>query len=100
MRLPLDDFWPSVHLAPYVFGGIGGAFGGSEGVLSEDAADNEIFTERNVTRDDALLEGEVGGGLEFRFTRHVGIMADFSWHFLDKADNNFGMVRSGVTFAF
>jgi hypothetical protein len=88
------------RLAPYIFGGIGGAFGGSEGVLSEDAADNELFTERNINRDDALLEGEVGGGLEFRFTRHVGIMADFSWHFLDKADNNFGMVRSGVTFAF
>ena len=21
LRLPLDDFWPSVHLAPYIFGG-------------------------------------------------------------------------------
>ena len=22
LRLPLDDFWPGVHLAPYVFGGV------------------------------------------------------------------------------
>jgi hypothetical protein len=25
LRLPLDDFWPSVHLAPYIFGGGTGA---------------------------------------------------------------------------
>src|SRR5215471_17163838 len=24
LRLPLDEFWPGVHLAPYVFGGLGG----------------------------------------------------------------------------
>ena len=31
MRLPLDDFWPSVHLAPYIFGGGGGLFTGAGG---------------------------------------------------------------------
>jgi hypothetical protein len=31
MRLPLDDFWPSVHLAPYIFGGFGGVFTGAGG---------------------------------------------------------------------
>lgn len=87
------------RFAPYIFGGFGGAFGGSEGILSEGPTE-DIFTERNINRDDSLLEGQVGGGLEIRFTRHVGIMADFSWHFLDKSDNNFGMARSGVTFAF
>src|SRR5215469_12892545 len=29
LRLPLDDYWPSVHLAPYTFGGIGGIFTGA-----------------------------------------------------------------------
>jgi len=27
-------------------------------------------------------------------------MNDFSWNVVDGPDNNFGMVRSGVTFAF
>jgi hypothetical protein len=31
LRLPLDDFWPSVHLAPYIFGGGGGLFTGAGG---------------------------------------------------------------------
>ena len=29
LRLPLDDFWPSVHLAPYILGGGGGVFTGA-----------------------------------------------------------------------
>src|SRR6266481_10082625 len=33
LRLPLDDFWPNVHLAPYAFAGLGGIIlgGGDEG---------------------------------------------------------------------
>jgi hypothetical protein len=87
------------RFAPYVFGGVGAAFNGTATVLSEDQFDEDIFTERDIDRD-TVLEGEVGGGLEIRFTRHIGIMADFSWHFLDKPNNNFGMARSGITFNF
>ena len=87
------------RFAPYIFGGIGGAFGGSHTVLAE--FPEEVFHVSDVDHDeDAVLAGEAGGGLEYRFTRHIGIMADFSWHFLDGPNNNFGMVRSGVTFAF
>jgi opacity protein-like surface antigen len=86
------------RLAPYVFGGLGGAFGGSHTVLSEFPED--VFDTSDNDNDDAVLAGEIGGGLEFRFTRHMGIMADFSWHFLEGPDNNFGMARSGLTFAF
>lgn len=86
--------------APYIFGGIGASFNGSETVLAEDNFDEDIFTERQRQRNDTLLEGEVGGGLEYRFTRHIGIMADFSWHFLERPDNDFGMARSGITFNF
>jgi hypothetical protein len=31
LRLPLDDFWPGVHLAPYFFAGLGGIILGSGG---------------------------------------------------------------------
>jgi hypothetical protein len=44
--------------------------------------------------------GQVGAGLEIRLTPHIGWMSDFSWNVVNGPDNNFGMARSGVTFAF
>jgi hypothetical protein len=44
--------------------------------------------------------GQFGGGIEIRLTPHIGFMNDFSWNVVDGPDNNFGMVRSGLTFAF
>jgi hypothetical protein len=44
--------------------------------------------------------GQFGGGLEFRVTPHIGWMNDFSWNVINGPQNNFGMVRSGLTFAF
>lgn len=85
--------------APYVFGGGGVVFGGSQDVVAE-IEEDEFFYSRQIDEDDAVLDAQVGGGLECRFTRRIGIMADFSWHFLDGPENNFGMVRSGVNFAF
>ena len=43
---------------------------------------------------------QFGGGIEIRITPHIGWLNDFSWNVVDGPDNNFGMVRSGVTFAF
>jgi opacity protein-like surface antigen len=86
------------RFAPYVFGGIGGAFGGTHTVLSE--FPEEVFHTSDVDNDDSVLAGEVGAGLEYRFTRHIGVIADFSWNFLDGPNNDFGMVRSGLNFAF
>ena len=43
---------------------------------------------------------QFGGGLEYRITRHIGITGDFSWNVVDGPHNNFGMVRSGLNFAF
>src|SRR5215472_4507670 len=40
LRLPLDDFWPCVHLAPYLFGGFGGILVGS----GSSAGFSETFT--------------------------------------------------------
>jgi hypothetical protein len=44
--------------------------------------------------------GQFGGGLEVRITPHIGVTGDFSWNVVDGPHNNFGMVRSGLNFAF
>jgi hypothetical protein len=44
--------------------------------------------------------GQIGGGLEMRVTPHIGLTNEFSWNVVDGRDNNFGMVRSGLNFAF
>jgi hypothetical protein len=44
--------------------------------------------------------GQFGAGLEIRLTAHIGWINDFSWCILDGPNNNFGMVRTGVNFAF
>jgi hypothetical protein len=44
--------------------------------------------------------GQAGAGLEIRLTPHIGWMSDFSWNVVNGPDNNFGMARSGITFAF
>jgi hypothetical protein len=46
------------------------------------------------------MMGQVGGGMEVRLTPHIGWVSDFSWNFVDGPHNNFGMVRTGVNFAF
>ena len=89
------------RFAPYVFGGFGGIFGGGEkdrvvalvpgpgGTFVTDHSDGE-----------GKLMGQAGGGIEVRFTRHIGWINDFSWNIVDGPKNNFGMVRSGINFAF
>jgi hypothetical protein len=44
LRLPLDDFWPGFHLAPYAFGGFGGIFLGSP---NNEGSFDETFTVTN-----------------------------------------------------
>lgn len=85
--------------APYAFAGIGAAFGGSRDVVAE-IEELELFYSREIDDDGAAFDGQIGAGLEFRVTRHIGIMGDFSWHFLGRKDSDFGMVRSGITFGF
>jgi opacity protein-like surface antigen len=87
------------HWAPYIFGGAGAAWGGSHDLVAEDE-ESDTFFARKVNDSDAVFIGQIGGGLEYRVTRHVGIMADFTWNFTDHTDGDFGMVRSGLTFGF
>jgi hypothetical protein len=46
------------------------------------------------------LVGQFGGGVEVRLTPHIGWINDFSWNVINGPENNFGMVRSGLNFAF
>jgi hypothetical protein len=87
------------RFAPYVFGGFGGIFGGGEQDRIVGTGGTPAFV---TTHDDgeAKLMGQVGGGVEVRFTRHIGWINDFSWNIVDGSKNNFGMVRSGINFAF
>jgi hypothetical protein len=90
---------PNSRIAPYGFVGGGVIFGGGgrEEIFFD--TDDDVFRAR---RDDseAKLISQFGGGFEVRLTPTIGIMNDFSWNVVDGGQNNFGMARAGVTFAF
>ena len=93
------------RFSPYIFGGGGAIFGGGQRTnlvrtadIEEDEPGDQIVTRRTGSETEAI--GQVGGGLEIRFTPHIGWVSDFSWNFVDGPNNNFGMVRTGVNFAF
>jgi hypothetical protein len=92
LRFPI----PCTRFAPYAWAGGGGIFGGHN--------EHVVFSGGTVERIDHETEsrgmGQFGGGLEVRITRHIGWIADFSWNVVDGRDNNFGMARTGINFAF
>jgi hypothetical protein len=116
LRLPLDDFWPRVHLAPYIFAGFGGILLGDEGnssTVSEtftvtNAAGmsrqvtftgQEVSSLRNNFGSDRVL-GHFGGGLEYRFTPHVGVFGEAGLDVIDGAANNLVQFNFGLKYAF
>jgi hypothetical protein len=107
------------RFAPYVFGGVGALFGGdaqrtdfffTEQHVAPGVEEGEIesIEARKHDNDDVRAIGQVGGGLEVRLFHPsptsrcaVGVMADFTWNFVSgNNDEDFGMVRSGLTFSF
>jgi hypothetical protein len=105
LRLPLDDFWSGVHLAPYGFVGFGGIFGGGG-----EQTINTRFPELNA-RFNSISRGvqsrpfgHVGGGFEYRFTPHIGIFGEAGYNFIDhsrgRTDNNFIQTNFGLRYAF
>ena len=98
--------WPIGHsgFAPYIFGGGGGIFGGGQKQVNERFIEPgegfDILATTGHTDAEARAIGQVGGGMEIRITPHIGWVSDFSWNFVDGPNNNFGMVRTGVNFAF
>ena len=109
LRLPLDDFWPNIHLAPYVLGGGGGVFTGAGGntINTRFPELNREFNNAssNVNNDRGL--GHIGGGFEYRFTPHIGIFgeADYNWvgggqHNFNSSVKNFIQANFGLRYAF
>lgn len=82
------------RFAPYIYAGGGVLLGADRQRLVFNPNQQLV---RNDD-DDARAIGQVGGGLEVRITRHIGWINDVSWSFT--GDDDFGMVRSGINFAF
>jgi outer membrane autotransporter protein len=83
------------RFSPYAWAGVGATAGGSHTVRDQGNRTSHILDNSG-----ANLTGQVGLGLQFRFNPHMGFMADYAWNFLESRDNNFGMVRLGVTLAY
>jgi len=104
LRLPLDEFWSGVHLAPYGFVGFGAIFGGGGGHTI-----NTQFPELNARFNSVSRGvqsrplGNVGGGFEYRFTPHIGVFAEAGYNFIDhngRGSNNFIQTNFGLRYAF
>src|SRR6476660_9670164 len=109
LRLPLDDFWPSVHLAPYIFGGGGGLFTGAGGntINTRFPGVNNRFNNASTNVSNNRGVGNVGGGLEYRFAPHIGLFgeAGYNWvgggnHNFNSSVKNFVQVNFGLRYAF
>lgn len=90
------------RFAPYAFAGGGAIFNGGERSIKRlhfgGINEFDVFTEHTGSQTE--LAGQFGGGIEFRMTPHIGITSDFSWNIVNGRNNNFGMVRTGINFAF
>lgn len=75
LRYPVE--MGSFCFAPYLFGGGGGTFDG-----------------------DKTGFGDVGTGIEFRFTRNVGFFTDWRWNFMGKSRNDVDTTRAGFRIVF
>jgi hypothetical protein len=92
LRYPLDLVWPSVHLAPYAFAGVGGLF--------SDLGNNfDRFGFHHHGSDNRVL-GDFGGGLEYRFTPLVGLFTEASYNVVDGPKNNCVPINFGLRCAF
>src|SRR2546427_1890614 len=90
--LTLTGRYPFGRFAPYVTGGIsfidGGAtlykFFNEKHVFANGVVTNEreFWTVDPVANNHVRALGQIGAGLEFRVTCHIGLMADFTWNFV------------------
>lgn len=91
LRLPLDDFWPNIHLAPYGIGGGGGVFTGAGGTTINTRFPelNQRFNNASSDVDNNRGLGHVGGGLEYRFTPHIAIFGEATYNWVGGGQHNF-----------
>ena len=78
------------------------SFPGAVGLSFARALDGAIATlkRENCSRLVIDLRGNVGGGLEYRFTPHIGIFSDAGYEIVDGPKNNFMQVNFGLKYAF
>jgi high affinity Mn2+ porin len=93
VRLPLDDYLPHFHLAPYLFGGAGKFYSERVGIPTSTPG-----FKRYVGRSGILAD--VGGGVEYRLTPSFGVFADARYNFAENPRNEFITTRVGVRYAF
>jgi hypothetical protein len=89
------------RLAPYVWIGGGGIFGGGEvdEIIVNDIPAGAFLTGTHRGSETRAL-GQLGGGIEVRLTPRIGWTNDFSWNVIEGSGNNFGTARTGINFAF
>src|SRR6266550_9601042 len=109
--LTLTGRYPFGRFAPYVTGGIGFIDGGAtlykffnekhtflNGVVTNE---REFWTVDPVSNNHVRALGQIGAGLEFRVTCHIGLMADFTWNFVfgqeDHADKIHLITEQGTS---
>ncbi|KAF5408895.1 MAG: hypothetical protein Udaeo2_09150 [Candidatus Udaeobacter sp.] len=99
LRYPI----PCTRFAPYAWAGGGAIFGGGERDVLHTQGPPDAFAVHAQTDhfgSETKALGQFGAGLEIRFARHIGWTNDLSFGVIDGPKNNFGMVRSGLNFAF
>src|SRR6266576_96953 len=109
--LTLTGRYPFGRFAPYLTGGIGFIDGGAtlykffneKPVIANGVVTNEheFWTVDPVSNNHVRALGQIGAGLEFRVTCHIGLMADFTWHFVfgqeDHADKIHLITAQGIS---
>lgn len=88
---------PGTRFAPYGFAGGGVIFNGSR---VEDLVDRGRSIGSIRRNSDVEGMGQFGAGFEIRITPNIGVINDVSWNVVNGDRTDFGMVRSGVRFAF
>lgn len=97
LRFPLN----CSRFAPYVWVGGGGIFdGGRDHDFSLDRTARLGVVRREFDSSRTKSVGQVGGGIEYRLSPHCALLSDFSWNIVSGSNNNFGMARTGINFAF
>jgi len=88
---------PRTRFAPYGYAGGGVLFNGSRAEDLVDRGNNLVSVTRHS---DVEGMGQFGAGFEVRVSPRIGVINDFSWNVVNGAHNNYGVVRTGLRFAF
>ena len=96
------------RFAPYTWAGFGVIGGGAkttkfyfQGPVDGDS--EELFEgsfDRTRPNRDVQILGQFGAGVEYRVTKHIGMMADFAYNAMGEGNNDFGLARFGVTLSY